>query len=381
MPLFFLTTGCNNGDNQSASEDQDTSESPGALSLSLIDANDGSYQAVYVTVDTVSVHKEDDAEESWTEVATPRKTVNLLELVGGVREELGLANLATGHYTQLRLLIGEAADNGINILSQSHPFANYVIDTENTVHELKVPSGEESGEKIVQGFDISTNETTELILDFDASESVVIAGNSGQYLLKPTIQVLLEEEAAIVSGTITDTVLFEPLGSVAVSAQLYSPSAADPKDQVAVQAATQSDTTGAYSLFVSPGTYTLVGYKTGYLPAVHSISLSTGATLTQNIALAPAELGQLSGTVSLSGASSDTFATIRIQQTVAIDASPVVIEVTGLNVKNGEAFQLSLPEGDYTVVSESAGYSTQTTVITVINSSTVALEISLSLSS
>ena len=80
-------------------------------------------------------------------------------------------------------------------MSQAHPYANYVIidkDPNDAIdpvsHELKVPSGDKTGVKIVGGYFISANQTTELILDFDACRSVVQAGNSGQWHLKPTIK-------------------------------------------------------------------------------------------------------------------------------------------------------------------------------------------------
>jgi hypothetical protein len=175
----------------------------GQLSLSLTDAATDQYQAVYVTINDVAVQAANDSADAWTTIATPNKTLNLLALVNGVREHLGLATLAAGHYSQLRLIIGTEADSGVNILSEAHPFANYVIDTSNQYHELKIPSGVQTGIKIVQGFDINENGTTELILDFSASRSVVVAGRSGKYLLKPPIQMLSTSLASIVSGSVT----------------------------------------------------------------------------------------------------------------------------------------------------------------------------------
>ncbi|MDL1978816.1 MAG: DUF4382 domain-containing protein, partial [Deltaproteobacteria bacterium] len=57
-----------------------------------------------------------------------------------------------------------------------------------------------SGIKILHGFDINKGQTTELILDFDASRSIVKAGSSGKWLLKPTIKVLDTEEYSVISG-------------------------------------------------------------------------------------------------------------------------------------------------------------------------------------
>src|SRR4030095_5974329 len=107
----------------------------GKLSLSLTDAASDQYKAVYVTISEIQVHRSGgDPDGGWQTVATPNQTFDLLQLVNGVRETLGIATLDAGKYTQMRLIIGDTPDDGINILSQSHPFANYVIDTDNLVH-------------------------------------------------------------------------------------------------------------------------------------------------------------------------------------------------------------------------------------------------------
>ena len=76
----------------------------------------------------------------------------------------------------------------MNALSEAHPYANYVIDTDDNYQELKMPSDINTGIKIVHGFSISTDQSTELILDFNAEKSGVVAGNSGIWHLKPTIK-------------------------------------------------------------------------------------------------------------------------------------------------------------------------------------------------
>ncbi|MBN2059598.1 MAG: DUF4382 domain-containing protein [Deltaproteobacteria bacterium] len=190
----------------------------GTLSLCLTDAATDDYQAVYVTIKEVSVHTSADEQNagegngenggdekaSWEVIAEPNKTYNLLELVNGVVEQLGIGELDAGHYTQMRLLLGEEADEELNILGNAHPFPNYVVTNEEEPQELelKVPSGYQSGIKLVHGFDVQSGVTTELLLDFDALKSVVKAGGSGKLLLKPTIKVIGVKQSKEVTGQV-----------------------------------------------------------------------------------------------------------------------------------------------------------------------------------
>ena len=144
----------------------------GTLSLSLTDASSSDYKAVVVTIDEIQVHIKGNGNSpnNWKSVDMPISplTVNLLDLVNGVREDLGLVDLNARSYTQMRLIIGDTPN------PDTLPFANYVITNTDPVeiHELKIPSGDKTGFKIVNGFTIAADQKTELILDFDACRSV-----------------------------------------------------------------------------------------------------------------------------------------------------------------------------------------------------------------
>jgi hypothetical protein len=342
----------------------------GTLALSLQDAPaTEDYKAVYVTIKEVMVHKggSEDGDANWETVASPNATYNLLELVNGVREELGLATLESGSYTQMRLILGQNPDSGINIISEAHPFPNYVIeDGTDAVHELKVPSGYQTGIKIVKGFVINENETTELILDFDASRSVVKAGKSGKWLLKPTIKVLELIDYAILTGLVSAGV--NDAEGAMVSAQHYTPGASDPKDQVAVQAATITDEYGEYSLLVEPGPYNVVVYKESYDPYCKQVVLEKDMSQTLNVFLAkPAATGTLSGAVSLGGTDPEKYVTLSIRQSKTCDDSsnPVKIEIKSINVADGGKYDVNLPEGEYEIVASSYLEDTQDKTVTV----------------
>lgn len=348
---FILLAACGGGGGGSSSstDGSSTTSSTGAINVTLTDASTTDYQAIYVTVKQVEVHK--DGGESWDVISTPNKTYNLLELVNGVREELALATLTAGHYTQMRLILTDTPDDSLNIRSVKHPYGNYFIDSSGVSNELKVPSGYQTGIKIVKGFDINANETTELILDFDATRSIVKAGKSGKWLLKPTIKMLATKECSIIAGN-------AGAANILISAQIYDSSAAA-EEQVQIQAATVSDVNGDYKLFLEPGSYTLVGYKDGYSTYYKNTKVVTtsGNTVTENFSLVSTPTGTLSsGTVSISGADSEQYSTISIRQAATVNGNSEQIEVKSLNVANGgEITDIDLPVGDYTAVISTYG--------------------------
>lgn len=358
--VLFLSvfTGCGGGGGSSS-----VSGSTGSLSVSLQDSAT-EYRAVYITINQVQVHLEG---EKWEDVMAPEKagkTYNLLSLVNGVREELGIVDLPEGSYTQMRLIIGPRPDDGINVLSEKHPFANYVITKDDLAyHELKVPSGPQTGIKIVHGFTISEFETTELVLDFDAGKSVVRAGKSGLWLLKPTIKVFELPEYAIVRGVVKDG------GDAGIEGALVSAQQVDSGGNPVVFAATITEKDGSFALFVNPDQdgdeendlYNIVAYKSGYEagcvgvvtePKLNQKEDETSVTLTGTKAT-----GTLTGKVEITGAGSDRYVTLSFRQTATcnyIDPSDSgtyegYIEVKAENFVNGSIYSTDLTIGIYDV--------------------------------
>lgn len=355
-----------------------SAQTSGTLSVGVTDAATDQYQAVYVTIKSVQVHASGAAEESWSTVLSPATTVNLLDLANGVRTELGAAAVDAGTYTQMRLILGDTPASGTNIQSKAHPFANYVIDTSGTVQELKVPSGMQTGVKIVTNFTISANQTTELLLDFDAAKSVVIAGSSAKYLLQPTIKIMNTAEYSIISGKVTDNANGAALGGAMVSAQTYTAAATDRKDVVVIQTATVSDGSGNYKLFLAPGTYHVVAVKNGYAVGAAAVTTSAGATSTKDFALVTTTTGTIAGSVAVSGGDGETYATISVRQETTIDGSLVTIEVIAVNVADGGSYSVTVPTGTYTVVSSSTGKTTtETTAVAVGANATTTVNVGL----
>ena len=180
----------------------------GTLSIGLTDTSTLKYKAVYVTIDAVQVNRDRDGaggNSGWVTVATPERTYNLLSLVNGVTAVLGDRELDAGTYRQIRLIIGKQAESEKNILGDRHPYANYVIpnDGSDKTEKLKIPSGFQTGLKLVHHFRILDGSFVELVLDFDACRSVVETGNR-KFILKPTVKVIETEDKSTVFGDVTE---------------------------------------------------------------------------------------------------------------------------------------------------------------------------------
>jgi hypothetical protein len=366
----------------------------GTLSLSLTDASSNDYQAVVVTIDEIQVHLKGDGNSPnhWKSVDMPISplTVNLLDLVNGVREDLGLVDLQARRYTQMRLIIGDTPN------PDTLPFANYVVTNTDPVeiHELKIPSGDKTGFKIVNGFTITADQKTELILDFDACRSVVQAGNSGQWLLKPTVKVRNTENYAIIEGQVTDADSGGGLNGVLVTVQKYDSTAIDLKDKVVVVAATLTDflkteagdqipdTEGNFSIFVEPlangEKYYLVAYTDGYIPDYLIITeLAEGETKSeQDLILSEDNTGTVVGSVTISGGdNTEQYATLSFRQGVG---SGEMIEIKSINVLNTTSYTEELPVGSYTLVASTLfGFATEEYPLTVIAGATTTRNVDL----
>jgi hypothetical protein len=272
----------------------------GSLRVALTDAPSCGYDHVWVTVSKVSVNKSPNAAESdigWNDLTlTPARKIDLLSLQNGVLEELGTMPLPTGQYAQVRLVL---ANNG-----GGDNFANSVQPTGGSIVALTTPSGQQSGLKLQAHFDVLAGQMADMVIDFDACKSIVKAGNSGQYILKPVLSVH-ERVVSGIQGFVSTTL---NLNSTTVSAQ---------QNGVSVRA-TNPDSTGKFTIpYLTPGnTYNLVirsdGRATVVITSVPTSTTTTVINGTATAVLPPvsamANVGGTVTTTSVSGSSTASLA-------------------------------------------------------------------------
>jgi len=179
----------------------------GTLELYLADApiDAENVTGVYITINEIQYHVDDQ----WItcEDFEGPQTYNLLELTGGNFTLLGDLTLPGGHYNQIRLMLN-IPEMGQN---PSNPGC-YIEFADNSTEPLFVPSGNTTGYKAVGQFTVPNNGTVEVTADFDVRKAVHLADS--HYILRPTIRLVVNNEAGRISGSIannstyTDIIVF-----------------------------------------------------------------------------------------------------------------------------------------------------------------------------
>lgn len=139
------------------------------LTVKMIDAP-GDFQQVNVEVLQVKVHHEVGG---WVDLPTNAGVYDLLTLQHDVSATLvNGGDLPAGKINQLRLVLG----------------GNNTVMVDSIIHPLATPSAQMSGLKINLNHTFSPNHLYQLVVDFEAGNSIVEQGN-GSYSLKPVIKV------------------------------------------------------------------------------------------------------------------------------------------------------------------------------------------------
>lgn len=254
VALVVLSVGCNLTGSSGSTE-------TGTLNLSITDApiDDADVIGVWITIQSVQYNLGDqwDTMEGFD---GPR-AFNLLELTNGESALLGALQLPAGEYTQIRFIL-DAPDEGQGPPSNPGSYVEYSDDSGEPDVPLFVPSGAQTGYKVVseEPFTVPENGEVDITVDFDLRKAIVVAGS--RMLLKPTLRLVVEDQTGTISGSVTHDTLSEGHSLVVFAYETGEYDGSEPESgdngfDNAVTSANVSD--GSYTLaFLPAGTYDVV---------------------------------------------------------------------------------------------------------------------------
>lgn len=204
--LLAVLTACSNSNSSSGGDGM------GSLTLGITDAPVD--EALKVVVEFTGVHLKgqgNDDPVTVIEFEQP-KVINLLDLQGSDSEILLQdISLAAGDYQWIRL---QVVADGIYTEPEAgdiddHGVGSYVLQDNGSGPEkiaLKVPSGNQSGLKLVSGFTVDDFGQTNFTIDFDLRKAIHDIGED-YYVLRPALRMVETNAAGHIDGFIDPELL------------------------------------------------------------------------------------------------------------------------------------------------------------------------------
>lgn len=195
MALALVLAGC--GGSSGYGTDDDPSQQFGTMTLGITDAAVDDAAKVVVEFMGVEIKAAAEGSPEVFDFDSPRQ-IDLLSLEGGASEILlEDVTLPAGAYEWIRLKVNAGRDAS----------DSFVELDDGTVHALFIPSGDETGLKLVRGFTVGAGGSVDFTIDFDLRKSVIKPpGLGGLYLLKPALRLVDNLEVGTIEGQVATSI-------------------------------------------------------------------------------------------------------------------------------------------------------------------------------
>ncbi len=171
-------------------------EKTGFIAIGITDAPVDIVSAVVVEFTGVTL-KPASGDEIVVTFDTP-KSFDLLTLTGGLTAELlQETEVPVGEYNWVRLAVNAEFDS---------VFDSYAMTPTGQV-ELLVPSGNNSGLKLVSGFTVMQNQSTNLVIDWDLRQALSDPLGQPGFHLRPALRVTDLSAYGTLNGTVSDLLI------------------------------------------------------------------------------------------------------------------------------------------------------------------------------
>ena len=176
-----------------------SSSAPATMNLGVTDGPVASASAVVISFTGVELQPSGGGSSVTINFNSPQ-TINLLnEQNGNEASLLSGASVPAGNYDWIRLLLNVSSNGTV---------ANSYIEINGAQYPLVIPSGAQTGLKLVQGFTMTANQVANFTVDFMLQQSITAppgltsGGGTQDYLLKPALRLINNVQAGTISGTV-----------------------------------------------------------------------------------------------------------------------------------------------------------------------------------
>ncbi|MEO6185689.1 MAG: DUF4382 domain-containing protein [Steroidobacteraceae bacterium] len=179
-------------------DDSMTAQSNSTLRLDITDAPLDTASKVWLQFTGVEVKPAGGTSQNFT---FPAKGFDLLTLRNGnAANLLGDTIVPSGEYEWVRLILDSTAGS------------SYIVDATGQ-HDLRIPSGAETGLKLVRGFTMPAGGRADFTIDFVLNKSIIAPpGQAPNYLMKPVLRMTDNITVGVIAGT------FAPMNLAAIPA-------------------------------------------------------------------------------------------------------------------------------------------------------------------
>jgi hypothetical protein len=208
-----LLAGCGGGDSMSLGPQSST------LSLSLTDGPLSTATKVWVQFAGVEI-KPVNGSAQVINFGTPKGFDLLLLQRGNAAMLLNDTTVVAGNYEWIRLILDPAANT------------SYVEDGTGK-HYLRIPSGAETGLKLVRGFTMPAGGRADFTIDFVLDKSIIMPpGQAPDYMMKPVLRITDNMQVGVIAGAFAVNTLagLPACTGKAPSVYLYTGSGIAPDD-------------------------------------------------------------------------------------------------------------------------------------------------------
>lgn len=186
------------------------------------------------------------------------KSIDLVTQSGTASAELFDQPISPGSYGQVRLMVN--ADGNAN--------DSYIILADGSMHGLIIPSGDQTGLKLVSGFIVPSSGVVDYTVDFDLRKAITCPpGQSPACILKPALRLVDNTTVGNIQGQITSTLpngctpgLYLYAGTVTRPEDMNSSALSTDANQPLASKVPVATSTPPYYYqftFLAPGTYTV----------------------------------------------------------------------------------------------------------------------------